>query len=170
VRTAPTGPTTGTGPTTPTRCRRAGLPLAVALAATAVAGCSSDPGGSGTAAPPTHSASPGDVKAAPGLPKGVKGLTRVPADVPNDPALRARVAVASCKAVDGGWQAGGTASNPGRKPATYRITVFFTTATATVVGAARTSITVEPGAKQAWSVSDRFTAPKDTLCVLRGVG
>jgi hypothetical protein len=142
--------------------------------ALATTGCSSGSGGSGAAAAPDHpaarsSASDG-AKGAPALPKGVKGLTKVPADVPNDPALRARVSQDTCEAVDGGWRAAGTAVNPGKKAATYLVTVFFTTDTATVIGAGRTRVTVEPGATARWTVSDAFTAPKKTLCVLRGVG
>lgn len=159
-------------PTGQIRRRRAGLSLAVVLTAAvvAVAGCSSDPGGSGRAAPSADATSPGDVKAAPGLPKGVKGLTNIPADVPNDPTLRTQVAVSSCKAVAGGWRASGTASNPGKKPATYRITVFFTTEHATVIGTGRTRVSVDPGGHETWSVSDDFKAPEGTQCVLRGVG
>lgn len=149
--------------------------VAAALAAVALgaAGCSAGSGGSGEAAAPAHSASPtvaAGAQAAPGLPKGVKALTKVPADVPNDPALRSQVSVSSCSSVDGGWRAAGKATNPGTSPATYRITVFFTTSTATVIGTAHTRVTVKPGEDKEWTVSDAFAAPKKTLCVLRGVG
>jgi hypothetical protein len=161
-----------TVPTGPIRRHRAGLPLAVVLTAAVVAitGCSSDPGGSGTAAPPTHAPSPGAVKAAPGLPKGVNQVVKVPTQVPNEPQLRHDVAITVCDAAASGWHAAGTATNTGKKVRDYTITVFFTTKHATVIGTGRTKVSVDPGSRETWSITDDFTAPEGTQCVLRGVG
>jgi hypothetical protein len=155
----------------PARRRRAAVAAGVLLTASALVltGCSSGSGGSGKSATPTRPASV-SAKAAPGLPKGVKALTKVPVDVPNNPDLRRQVAIASCKATHRGWQATGTATNTTKKSRTYRITVFYTTQSATVIGAARTQVTLAPGAQKSWTATDRFAAPKNTLCVLRGVG
>jgi hypothetical protein len=78
--------------------------------------------------------------------------------------------MSTCKATSGGWAAGGSVTNSGSKKADYTITVFFTTAAATVIESAQTRVSVKPGAKRAWTASKRFTAPPKTLCVLRGVG
>jgi hypothetical protein len=78
--------------------------------------------------------------------------------------------MSTCKATKGGWTAGGSATNPGSKTADYTITVFFTTTAATVVGSAQTRVRVKPGAEETWTAGKKFTAPRRTLCVLRGVG
>jgi len=107
---------------------------------------------------------------APGLQKGVEAATDVPTDVPNDPDLRNQVALEACTATDRGWAATGTATNPDSDARSYTVTVFFTTAHATVLGSASTKVTTAPAATQPWRVTDRFKAPKGTRCVLRGVG
>jgi hypothetical protein len=75
-----------------------------------------------------------------------------------------------CKATKDGWQADGTATNPGNKQTDYTVTVFFTTTGGTVIGTGQSKVTVKPGAQQAWTVSSVFHAPPDTRCVVRGVG
>jgi hypothetical protein len=105
-----------------------------------------------------------------GLPNGVVGATDVPTTVPNKADLRKNVAISSCEAVEGGWAASGTASNPGKNATSYTITIFFTTDQATVISTGQTTVQVQPDGKQSWSVNQKFTAPAHTLCVLRGVG
>jgi hypothetical protein len=99
----------------------------------------------------------------------VAQATDVPSSVPNDPAARKAVAMSGCSATDGGWRAAGTAKNGGDAPRSYHLTVFFTTATATVLATGTTTVDVDPGATADWTVSARFTAPSGTLCVLTGV-
>jgi hypothetical protein len=102
-----------------------------------------------------------------GLPVGVVNATAVPSAVP---VARKNVTISSCKATKDGWQASGTATNPGEKQTDYTVTVFFTTSAGTVIGTGQTKVTVKPGAPQPWTISSTFHAPPDTRCVLRGVG
>ncbi|HTU39895.1 MAG TPA: hypothetical protein VMF35_17995 [Acidimicrobiales bacterium] len=53
--------------------------------------------------------------------------------------------------------------------ATYRITVFFTSAQATDLAYGVTSVGVGSGQVKLWSVKATFSAPSQVLCVLRGV-
>jgi hypothetical protein len=69
-----------------------------------------------------------------------------------------------------GWAASGTARNPSKSSASYRITVFFTTDHATVIGHASTTVTVPGGASHPWTVAATFHPASPTRCVLRGVG
>ena len=57
----------------------------------------------------------------------------------------------------------------GGSPASYKITVFFTTSSATVIGYGDTVIQVAAGQTKPWTVRGTFDAPKGTRCVLRGV-
>jgi hypothetical protein len=104
------------------------------------------------------------------LPPGVTGVTALPANIPNDPKLRANVRVGSCKAAFGSWVANGTVINPTVKTVTYTITIFFTTATATVLAVGQTHVAVPAGGRQSWTISQKFHGSEGTLCVLRGVG
>jgi hypothetical protein len=145
---------------------------ALLTAVVVVAGCthSSKPTArSSTSAKPSKPSTDATA-AAPGLPPGVKGATSIPVSVSNSPALRRNVDMSTCKAVEGGWSAAGTATNPGSKQVDYTITVFFTTTSATVIDTVQTHVAVKPGGKQTWTASKKFTAPPETLCVLRGVG
>jgi hypothetical protein len=159
----------------PVPTRKAAVAAALLATVTAVAGCTQS---SKPTKPTVHSstsAKPSQGYEAvttppPGLPTGVKAATSIPASVPNSPSLRQNVDISTCKAVEGGWSAAGTASNPGSKQAGYTITVFFTTTSATVIDTVQTHVTVKPGDKQTWTASKKFTAPPKTLCVLRGVG
>jgi hypothetical protein len=140
------------------------LPLA-ALAfgvALVVSGCTQGPA---PTAGPTSAAT--DVA---GLPHGVQQATEVPTDVPNTPDLRKNVTLAGCEKADGGWQASGTATNPGSDPVDYTVTVFFTTDKGTVLGTADTKVRVDPGEKKNWDVTAQLTPAPRTTCVLRGVG
>ncbi len=71
--------------------------------------------------------------------------------------------------MSGGWEAIGQATNPGRGPVDYRITIFFTTPHATVLAAASTSVLVPPGQSGRWAATQTFAAVAGTSCVLRGV-
>jgi hypothetical protein len=93
----------------------------------------------------------------------------VPARVPNSVAARRNATLASCHSSDGGWQANGTVKHVGGSPASYKITVFFTTSSATVIGYGDTVIQVAGGQTKPWTVRGKFDAPKGTRCVLRGV-
>jgi hypothetical protein len=145
-----------------TRTNRPAIVL-VLLAASiaALAGCTHS---GRTAAKSTPSA------AVHGLPVGVVNATGVPTAVPNDTAARKNVTVSSCKATKDGWEAAGTATNPGTKQADYTVTVFFTTNGGTVIGTGQSKVSVKPGAQQPWTIGSTFHAPPDTRCVLRGVG
>jgi hypothetical protein len=145
-----------------TRTNRPAIALALlAVSTAALAGC-------------THSgkttAKSSPSAAAHGLPVGVVNATGVPSAVPNDTTARKNVTISSCKATKDGWQADGTATNPGNKQTDYTVTVFFTTTGGTVIGTGQSKVTVKPGAQQAWTISSTFHAPPDTRCVLRGVG
>jgi hypothetical protein len=75
-----------------------------------------------------------------------------------------------CQAISGGWEAGGTASNPGHTTVTYLITVYFTDMHATVISYAQTRVKVTPGQTAPWTATSKFVAPTPTRCVLTGVG
>ena len=93
----------------------------------------------------------------------------VPAEVPNSVAARRNATLDACHSANGGWQAGGTVKHAGGSAASYKITVFFTTSDATVIGYGDTVIQVAAGQTKPWTVRGTFDAPKGTLCVLRGV-
>lgn len=133
-------------------------------AALLLTGCT--PGGPS----PSHSPKAAVVNTtAPALPGGVSQATNVPTDVANDPAIRKSVTLTSCAVSDGGWTAKGTATNNGTKSKKYTITVFFTTATATVLHTDATTVTAKPGDTTDWTIVGAFKAPDGTRCVLRGV-
>jgi len=155
------------------RHRRGATVLGVAAVATValtVAACgSSGPTSQPTSGSPSVS-TPADAptSATPGSPPPV---VKLPAQVPNDVAKRSSVAVTGCQAGNGGWTASGTASAPAGKAASYKITVFFTSTKATVLGWGSTSVHVPAGGTQHWSVTKRLPdGSGDALCVLRGVG
>jgi hypothetical protein len=165
--------------TTPTTVKAMALTLAVAGMVSTATGCS------GSSGPPSKHSTPlrassasaapsGDEGSAshhaPALPSGVTAATAVPTKVANKAALRKNVTLSTCKTVSGGWGASGTARNPLHRPATYSITVFFTTTHATVIGNAATRVHLKAEATKKWSVSTRLHTPSSTLCVLRGVG
>lgn len=95
----------------------------------------------------------------------------IPTSVANDVTARRHATLdrSQCTAVPGGWHAGGTVTNAGRTPTAYRLTVFFTSSHATVLSYAQTTVKVDAGKTEKWSVSSTFAAPKSVICVLRGV-
>jgi hypothetical protein len=93
----------------------------------------------------------------------------VPANVPNDDAVRKDVTLLNCESSPGGWVAGGTVKNPTTKTQTYKITVFFTSSGATDLAYGSTTSTVPGGKNALWTVRVTFPAPAQVLCVLRGV-
>ena len=153
--------------------RRPTVTVAAAfLVALAAAGCTSSghPGSNSTNHSRPASASTSRSASPKGLPSGVVGATHVPAQVANKPALRADVNLASCSARTRGWQASGTVHNPRSAVHRYKITVFFTTDSATVIGVATASVRVPGKASRPWTAGATFHAAQPTLCVLRGVG
>ncbi len=102
-------------------------------------------------------------------PPTVPQNTQLPTSVANDTSLRTDVTIAACDQTGGGWAASGTVTNSGQSTKTYDITVFFTSAKATVEDYATTSVKVKPGDHQDWKASKDFPALSGTLCVLRGV-
>lgn len=145
---------------------------AAAMIAGLLTGCAgSSPHHPDTALSPTGTDHRTTASAAAGaLPPGVTGATDVPTDVANKTALRKNVTMSTCKKTPHGWSAGGRVTNPRKKAATYTITIFFTTSSATVTSTGSTSVTVPPSGTRKWTVNRTFTATPKTLCVLRGVG
>jgi hypothetical protein len=160
--------------------RGAAVLAAVGLAAAVLAGCTnSDSSRDSSASKPAPTSpvptspvptSAGGESTPPSTGATATGATAVPSEVANDIDLRKNVQLTSCKRIAGGWGASGTAANPGTKPVDYTITIFFTTAKATVVSTGATHITVDPGDTQHWTVNKKFAANPKMLCVLRGVG
>ncbi len=84
--------------------------------------------------------------------------------------LRPRVETTGCQSVPGGWEALGTIHNSGRLSHDFRLTVYFTTASATVLSSATSSVPVKAGSSGSWAVTSRFVAAPVVRCVLVGVG
>lgn len=154
-----------TGATAKPTLLAAGLAFAAALTLT---GCTGGSAPSASADRTSNGAPTTPSGAA--LPDGVVGATAVPTGVPNNPGLRGNVTMSSCAARSGGWGASGTVHNPDAQAARYRITVFFTTDHATVIGFAATTVSLAAKETKTWSVSATMHAATPTLCVLRGVG
>jgi hypothetical protein len=93
-----------------------------------------------------------------------------PSAIPNNVAQRRDVSLTGCLATHEGWAASGIASNPGSSPASYTITIFFTTTSATVLDYATTTVSLAAGQHDSWRAAAQFAAPAHVLCVLRGVG
>lgn len=143
------------------------LTIAVALTGVAVllTGC--------TAAPaPTHTPTASSSSSGPainGLPAGVHPAT-IPTDVPNTVEARKQVQLSTCAGSGTQWKAAGTIKNTTDTKKDYRITVFFTTPTATVIDSAQTTVSLGAGASGKWTAAKDFTTGGKLLCVLRGVG
>lgn len=103
-----------------------------------------------------------------GLAPGVSLPSAVPAGVPNDRVDRLNVSLTTCQNTTLGWRAGGSIRNSTKAPATYQVTVFFTTTEGTVLSFGDTRVDVPAAASQEWSIESSFVAPESTLCVLRG--
>lgn len=94
----------------------------------------------------------------------------VPTAVANVPSARAHVTLDSCRASGTAWRATGSARNPGGRPKAYSIVVFFANDRATVLGSARTQVTVKPHGTASWTAIARLRVGSGLRCVLRGVG
>ncbi|MGL5928056.1 MAG: hypothetical protein ACRCY8_03885 [Dermatophilaceae bacterium] len=90
-------------------------------------------------------------------------------NIVNEPAARKDVTQQGCKATEGGWGASGTVRNSTKKEAAYTIVVSFTNSKSTVLARGTQKLKVAPGKSAKWSASAKFAAPKDVVCVLRGV-
>lgn len=119
---------------------------------------------------PVRTSAPHAATNIPGLPAGVGQATSLPTNIPNDAAVRANVHLADCTKTGTGWKAAGTITNPSKKPVSRTITIFFTTDKATVISTGQTTVSVDAGKKQPWSIAPAFTAAPKTLCVIRGAG
>ncbi len=93
----------------------------------------------------------------------------LPSKIANQPGVRKNVVQTTCAAVPGGWGAAGTATNPGTKPVTYKIVVYFTTTKATTLDYAQTLVPVKPGKTVPWKATKQFQAQKKMLCPMPGV-
>jgi hypothetical protein len=124
--------------------------------------------GSARASDPARPATP-SVSSTPTSPLVQNSLPPATA-IANDVGKRKSVTLTKCAAIEGGWSASGTASNPGTTAVDYAITVFFTNAAATVQDFTTASVTVAPGQSLTWTASKQFAAASTTSCVLRGVG
>jgi hypothetical protein len=139
--------------TRPTRTALVATGVVVALASTALAGCTRG-GGSQTGTTSkaaAHSAVP------------------TPDAIVNDPKARPSVSMKSCAATTSGWTAGGTVTNSKAKESTFTIVVSFTTKQSTVLARGQTRVIVKAGATKSWATSANFAKTKGTQCVLRGV-
>ena len=137
---------------------------AVICAALVVSACTSSPTPNASTTPAPTKVSATSAHPAKGYP-----AARIPSSVANDPKVRKSVTLSECAPVAGGWRAAGHATNPGTASIDYAVTVFFTTASATTLNYAETTVTVAPGKTASWSVNKEFTGPKSMRCVLRGV-
>jgi hypothetical protein len=95
----------------------------------------------------------------------------LPTQIDNFVAKRKYIVVNSCTATPGGWQAAGTAHNPGKVNAGYLLTIFFASPHGgTVLDYATKTLLVGPGQTITWTATAKFTPVPGMLCVLRGVG
>lgn len=139
--------------------RGAGAALAAAALTVGAAACSGHAGNHAAGHNPTHASV---VPAAAQDP-------RAPLAVPNDVSARHHVAMTSCSGDARSWTAGGTATNTGHNAVRYQVTVFYTTAGATVVGSASTTVSVPAKGHANWSAPAKIKSGRDMRCVLRGV-
>lgn len=93
----------------------------------------------------------------------------VPTKIANEPSVRKNVVQNKCAAIPGGWAAEGTATNPGKKPVTYKIVVHFTTTKATTLDYAQVLVPVQPGKTVPWTAKKQFQAQKKMLCPMPGI-
>ncbi|MEV7598821.1 hypothetical protein AB0O91_15700 [Kitasatospora sp. NPDC089797] len=153
---------------------RPGAALGLALLTlAALSGCGGAGGGDSQDGRRTAAAAPATATAAATGPDGVVAAEQPtlppPSSVANDTEKRKQVTITGCEATKDGWRATGTARNPGTEEANYGIVVYFTSAGATVLATANTSVKVKPGQSGEWEARQAFHAPQGTLCVLRGV-
>ncbi|MGL5857936.1 MAG: hypothetical protein ACRC35_05940 [Angustibacter sp.] len=129
--------------------------LAVAAMPLALTSCSGD--GDEAAGKPSPS------RSAPSL------VTPLAEKIVNEPGARKDVTVVGCAKQDGGWGAKGQIRNTGKADASYTVVVSFTNAKSTVLARDTTKVAVAAGKTKNWSTTARFKAPKEVVCVLRGV-
>jgi ABC-type glycerol-3-phosphate transport system substrate-binding protein len=106
--------------------------------------------------------------APPTTPTTVK-VTTSPATAPSQASIRKDVQLFNCAAAKNGWSAGGTVESSLNHPATYDITVFFTSSAPENLDYGSTSVPLKPGQVKLWSVNAIFAAPSTVLCVLTSV-
>lgn len=100
---------------------------------------------------------------------GAQPVLPAPSAIANDLGKRKRVAITACQAVGGGWHAEGTVAGSSSQKQSYKVVVYFTSPSATVLAFGDTTVTVQPGKVSTWEVRQSFAAPRGTLCVLRAV-
>ena len=122
----------------------------------------SGPAHASTTAKSTATSIPGQ------LPAGVTP-GKIPTSVANNVDARKGVAITKCAATEDGWQAVGTAENSGKSAREFKITIFFTTTSATVINSTTTSVKIDAGKTAKWTASGKFKAASEMRCVLRGV-
>jgi len=144
--------------------RRLSLFASLGVLALVLAACSSAPSSESQNASNTPTSHAGAARSS-----TTTAASAVPASVPNQDNVRKDVTLSNCGAVSGGWSAGGTVKNSMGHQATYQITVFFTDTGATDLAYGVTNVPVAAGKSSPWSVTTRFAAPSQVLCVLRGV-
>ncbi|MFF0309090.1 hypothetical protein ACFYSC_16810 [Streptosporangium sp. NPDC004379] len=143
------------------------VPALVMLAAVLAAGCASGETATGDASAATKKAPAAAPAATPVA--GPVEANPLPKKIHNDPNVRSNIVQTKCAAVPGGWGAAGTAANPGKKPVTYRIVVYFTTTKATTLDYARTQVKVPAGKTVPWSAKKKFDAEDKMLCPMPGI-
>ncbi len=92
----------------------------------------------------------------------------VPTKVPNQPQTIKAVTVTGCSSTSPGWRATSTVINSTSKERAYTITVFFTNASATVVGYGSSKVRVPAPGSGWWTAVDRAAPSTVARCVLRG--
>lgn len=148
--------------------RRAAEAVVSAAVCLTLAACS----GSDSSPAPSYSASIGS---SPAVVAPTISPTRPQHQIPDEksivevPALRRTITLTSCKAVTGGWSAGGSAKNTTAKAQTYSMLVFFTDKYSRTIDFARGSVRVAPGKTGTWTATKTFSPPAGTQCVLRGL-
>jgi hypothetical protein len=90
--------------------------------------------------------------------------------VPNQVDVRNLVKTTVCQAISGGWEASGTAANPGSTAVSYLITFRFVNQVGdTVQGQGATTVQVPAAGTSPWTVTAHFTPPMNQTCVKVGV-
>ncbi|MFF3443386.1 hypothetical protein [Streptosporangium sp. NPDC002721] len=97
------------------------------------------------------------------------GANPLPTKVDNEPSVRKNIVQTKCEAIPGGWSAQGTAKNPGKKPVTYKVVVYFTTTKATTLDYAQALVKVPPGEIVTWNAKKQFAAKREMLCPMPGI-
>lgn len=120
--------------------------LAAAAAVAALAGCGAAPADGDPAVPATPA-----------------GPT-----VTDVPAQARQVALTGCRAVDGGWQAEGDATNPGDDTVRYPVTIYFTSDQGVLVATGVTEVLIPPRATVQWRVSMSAAVASGVHCAVLG--